>query len=1151
MSENSPFDEEMTSRVVAQAKKWEEASRAYPNSRAATLLADALRQPDGLDFTVQFVDGVIRPEDPHVAAENLRALAARNVKFLPAYLSVPAVVGGRAAPLAPRLAARAAQKLFSSLVGDLVLDVTPQNLGPAIARLRADGSRLNLNLLGEAVLGHEEAGRRMAATRELVARADVDYVSLKVSAVIGPHAPFGYAAAVEDAVAKMLPLYRLARDTHTFINLDMEEYKDLNLTIDVFKRILERDEFLSYRGGIVLQAYLPDARDRLRDLTVWAKRRRSRGGAPIKVRIVKGANLSMEEVDAQTHGWELAVEPAKEATDANYITIVEEALRPENIDAVNIGVAGMNLFTIAFAVLLAQDRGLTIGDGVDIEMLAGMAVPQSRAVADSVGPLLYYVPVVKPEEYDVAVAYLVRRLEENSAPANFMSSVFLLGEDAVFSREANRFASAVALARSGELSFAPNRRQDRRAGGADPAEYAAGAEFSNTPDTDPALAGNIAWAEQIAARIPHSAAGRATVKRHLLHTAGEVDDVVARVRAGAQLWARRSGHERAQALRDVADGIEARRGELIEVAGAEAGKTVDQGDIEVSEAADFARYYATLAENLDSMTGARVEPVETTLVTPPWNFPISIPAGGVLAALAAGSGVLFKPASLARRTGAVLAEIMWNAGIPQDALALVCLDRAVSAVLGERLVRVADQVILTGSIDTARMFRSWRPDLRLFAETSGKNAIIVTPHADIDLAVRDVVSSAFSHAGQKCSAASLVILMGSAGFSKRFQRQLVDAVRSLHVGYPDDLSAQMGPVVEEPHGKLLRGLTTLGPGERWVVKPQRIGENLWTPGVRVGVQPGSEFHRTEYFGPIVGIMRAKTLDEAIEWQNAVEFGLTAGLHSLDRSEINFWLESVEAGNIYVNRGITGAIVRRQPFGGWKRSSVGTGAKAGGPNYVLGLGHVRMDATGALPRQVHIANEGLRRARAIAATMTVVDQEKFLRVIRGMDHAIAAEFGLYHDPSGLQCEKNVFRYLPAHNTVIRLGRERSVGELLAVAAGALQVGAHPRISSAKAISKPMAEFFADNALDVVIEDDQDFADKLAARANDQDGIRVRLLADNGPELAAAVNGSVDVAIFDEPLTANGRIELLPFVREQAVAATNHRFGNPTSLLDGLL
>lgn len=183
MSENSPFDEEMTSRVVAQAKKWEEASRAYPNSRAATLLADALRQPDGLDFTVQFVDGVIRPEDPHVAAENLRALAARNVKFLPAYLSVPAVVGGRAAPLAPRLAARAAQKLFSSLVGDLVLDVTPQNLGPAIARLRADGSRLNLNLLGEAVLGHEEAGRRMAATRELVARADVDYVSLKVSAV--------------------------------------------------------------------------------------------------------------------------------------------------------------------------------------------------------------------------------------------------------------------------------------------------------------------------------------------------------------------------------------------------------------------------------------------------------------------------------------------------------------------------------------------------------------------------------------------------------------------------------------------------------------------------------------------------------------------------------------------------------------------------------------------------------------------------------------------------------------------------------------------------------------------------------------------------------------------------------------------------------
>ena len=233
-------------------------------------------------------------------------------------------------------------------------------------------------------------------------------------------------------------------------------------------------------------------------------------------------------------------------------------------------------------------------------------------------------------------------------------------------------------------------------------------------------------------------------------------------------------------------------------------------------------------------------------------------------------------------------------------MALIDLDRVHSSTLGEQLVREADQVILTGSIETAERFRSWRPDLRLFAETSGKNAIIVTPQADMDLAVRDVVTSAFGHAGQKCSAASLVILVGSAAFSKRFQRQLVDSVRSMKLGYPWDLSTQMGPCVEEPRGKLLSGLTQLGTGERWVIKPERLGDRLWSPGVRTGVKPGSEYHLTEYFGPILGIMRADTLEEAVEWQNAVEFGLTAGIHSLDADEIGYWLENVHAGNVYIS-----------------------------------------------------------------------------------------------------------------------------------------------------------------------------------------------------------------------------------------------------------
>ncbi|MFT0846589.1 bifunctional proline dehydrogenase/L-glutamate gamma-semialdehyde dehydrogenase [Actinomycetaceae bacterium L2_0104] len=1139
------FDPSLIEQSIDQAKKWIEAARAYPAPRSATLLAEALRHEDGLDYTVSFVDSVIRPEDPKVASDNLKRLAKRDTSFLPAWLAAPAKLGGSLAPTAPKIAANAALKVFAALVGDLVLDVTADKLGPAIEKLREDGSRLNINLLGEAVLGDEEASRRLAATRELVERADVDYVSLKVSSVIGPHAPFGHRAAVDNAVNKLLPLFQLAAATGTFINLDMEEYKDLDLTIEVFKHLLDRDDLLHYRAGIVLQAYLPDAKDCLADLTQWSRQRRARGGAPIKVRLVKGANLSMERVDALMHGWPLTVEPTKAMTDANYMAVLSEALTSENLDAVNIGVAGMNLFSLAYSLNLLKQRGIPLDERVDVEMLAGMATPQSQAVRDTIGPLLYYVPVVRPEEYDVAVAYLVRRLEENAASENFMSNVFELDESPVFELEAERFREAARLGASDALSFTPNRRQDRHVA----ATIADG--FENAPDTDPSLMANVHWAEEIASRMVGSRLGIETADSHTLRTAEQIDEAIARVKKAQLEWASKSGAERAAVLRAVGQGFENRRADLIEVAGSEAGKLVDQGDVEVSEATDFALYYASLAEELDRMEGATFKPVSTTLITPPWNFPMAIPAGGALAALAAGSGVLFKPAFLTRRTGAVLAEIMWEAGVPRDLLVLIDLDRSVSRELGEKLVREADQVILTGGIETAQRFKDWRPDLRLFAETSGKNAIIVTPQADIDLAVRDVVYSAFGHAGQKCSAASLVILVGSAGYSKRFQRQLVDSVKSLRLGFPQDLSAQMGPCVEEPSGKLLRGLTELDPGQHWVLKPRQISGNLWSPGIRAGVRPGSEYHLTEYFGPILGVMRAKDLEEAVALQNAVEFGLTAGLHSLDPKEIEYWLDHVQAGNVYLNRGITGAIVRRQPFGGWKRSSVGAGTKAGGPNYLYALGHVEPDFTVRLPRQVHIASEPLRRARAIAGTMSVIDQSRFLRIIRGMDAALSKEFLVNHDPTDLHVEKNVFRYRPFPNSVVRLASDQSVGDLLAVVAAAVAVGTKPVVSTALPVSKQMAEFFGEYDLKVVRESDAEFASYMASHSSNQDGVRVRMIGGDSLALAKAVRGSVDVAIFDEPVTACGRIEVLPFVLEQAVSATNHRFGNPTRLLEGIL
>ena len=224
--------------------------------------------------------------------------------------------------------------------------------------------------------------------------------------------------------------------------------------------------------------------------------------------------------------------------------------------------------------------------------------------------------------------------------------------------------------------------------------------------------------------------------------------------------------------------------------------------------------------------------------------------------------------------------------------------------LGEKLVRDerVELVVLTGSAETAEMFRSWRPNLPLLAETSGKNALIITPSADLDLAAADLVASAFGHAGQKCSAASLGILVGSVAKSRRLLDQIVDATSSLTVAWPEDPAAQMGPLTEVPGEKLKRGLTELEHGQTWLLKPQRIDDRLWRPGIRTGVRPGSAFHQVEYFGPVLGLMAARDLAQAVEWQNGTEYGLKAGLHSLDAEEIQFWLDRVKAGNLYVKIG---------------------------------------------------------------------------------------------------------------------------------------------------------------------------------------------------------------------------------------------------------
>jgi RHH-type transcriptional regulator, proline utilization regulon repressor / proline dehydrogenase / delta 1-pyrroline-5-carboxylate dehydrogenase len=788
--------------------------------------------------------------------------------------------------------------------------------------------------MGEAIIGKREAERRVDMIVGLMKRPEITYVSVKISAVCANISALAFDETVHAASEPMRRIYRAAHAHNVFVNLDMEEYRDLHLTVAVFKKLLSEPEFNMLPAGIVLQAYLPDSHRVATELSEWAILRRSTGGAPIKIRVVKGANLAMERVEAELRGWPQAPYATKAETDASYKSMLDRLLVPRFDDAVRVGIASHNLFDISWATGLIDrlaERGAA--GRVDLEMLEGMAPAQANAVAQYVSTrrgtsVLMYTPVVGDDDFVAAIAYLVRRLDENTTPENYLRHVFEIAPgNAVFAAEAARFTAAVG--NRDHVSTAPRRTQNR----SQPAELRSIDEpFANEADTDFTLAANRTWAHQ-------HLANAVTMSNPPWATIADVNTALGLSVAGQVKWAQRPMHERAGIIDTVGTVVADRRGEIIAAMCHETSKTVAEGDPEVSEAVDFAHYYARRTFDIVRLEaeGLLGQPLGVVVVAPPWNFPFAIALGGVLAALAAGNSVVLKPAPQALTVARLVVDCCWAAGVPHDALTyLPCNDDEVGRSLIEH--RNVNAVILTGARATAGMFLDWKPSLRLHAETSGKTSLVISASADVDLALRDLVRSAFGHAGQKCSAASLAIVDRTLYDDSHFLERLRDAAETLVTGPATSLGTDIPPLIGQPGETLKRALTTLDPGESWLLEPRCLSDDgrLWSPGIRLGVVNGSWFHHTECFGPVLGVMRAESPDDAIRLQNSVDYGLTAGLHALDPEEIDRWIHRVEAGNLYVNRGITGAIVQRQPFGGWKQSVVGPTSKAGGAHYVNSL-----------------------------------------------------------------------------------------------------------------------------------------------------------------------------------------------------------------------
>ncbi len=1156
-----------------------------PEKRQQAELDRMLQTPSDKATLAQMTDQAFRTNNPHRAVEHL--IHILDVQGVPRFfgpLDRTLMKGFQSfGGYAPGVALPLVKQHMQKETANVILPGEKEMLTHHLGERTREGVRMNVNFLGEAILSEAESERRLQQYLTGLQWPETEVVSIKISTLDSQISPLAREHTVATLCDRLERLFRTAdraRFTRPngevvpkFVYLDMEEYRDKELTAAAFRRTLDRAGLQQVRAGIALQSYIPDSFRTLRELQGWARRRVEAGGGRITIRLVKGANMEMERAEASLRGWPQAPYQTKLETDANYKRMVHEVMKPENLAAMDVGVASHNLFDLAYGLVLAHEaRAL---ERVQFEMLEGMANNQRRALFELSRNLLLYAPACKKENFINAIGYLIRRLDENTGPENFLRHAFKIkvGSDEWQQLERGFLAAFDAVATTSDL---PRRTQDRRLpvpAKATSAVAGGWQQFVNEPDTDFALPQNGEWAQEIIAKwqplcderatqIPLVIAGAEILEGRAVREcrdpsrpgvvvgrfrqANEADIARAAECAAADSdgWRKLTPRARFEILGRVANELRQARGNLMGAALADGGKTLPESDPEVSEAIDFLEFYRDSARWWQELPTLQASGKGVVVVVSPWNFPIAIPVGGVAAALAAGNTVILKPASDTVLVAWEFCQCFWRAGVSRKVLQFV---PCAGGQEGRKLVNhpQVQAVILTGGTETALTMLRDNPRLNLFAETGGKDATIVTAVSDRDQAIKHILHSAFSHAGQKCSATSLLLLQDEVYDDPAFRRALCEAVQSAQVGPAWDLSTKIGPLIRPPSGDLETALKVLEPGEEWALMPQPLAgnPNLWTPGIKYGVRPGSFTHLTEFFGPVLAVMRFEQLSEAVALVNQTGFGLTSGLESLDEREWDFWKHHIRAGNLYINRVTTGAIVLRQPFGGLGKSVFGPGMKAGGPNYVAQF----MDFSDRAPTKA-VGDLERPTLNALCAGLRArqhPDADRIAAAAASYEAAHRDEFGREHDHFRLVGQDNVRRYLACENVRIRVHPQDTPFELFArvcaahVAGSRVTVSAPPGAAiSAVALLEQLTESWAGD-IEFLEESDEQLA--VAIREHQVDRVRYAA-ADRAPGAVLQAAHEANICAPGVPVSAEGRLELLWYVHEQSISTDYHRYGN---------
>ncbi|MBS0181672.1 MAG: proline dehydrogenase family protein [Nitrospira sp.] len=859
-----------------------------------------------------------------------------------------------------RLTGKSIRKQIEQMAKTFIAGASIEEAVPALSQLWKDGRAWSVDLLGEATISEQEADRyrdrclnvlnelsQATKTWPFIPLLQQDHLgpiprvqlSLKISALSSQLDPIDPDGSYESVAARLRPLVDLAQSLPAGLIFDMEQAETKDLILHIFKQLFAEPAYRSYPyAGLALQAYHRETERDVQDLVVWVRTRQT----PITIRLVKGAYWDSDTVRYRQAGWPPPLFEHKAETDMQYERLIPVLF--EHSDLIRPAFGTHNLRTLAAIEAHAESRGLT-PDAREYQMIFGMAEPFQQAMVKLGRRVRLYTPV---GQLLPGMAYLVRRLLENTSNESFLQKEYVESQPlarllapptahAQFQRTTTTGAKNFDNEPHSDFSQAEVRKAMLASIGSVQSQlgrqWRGGA--SSMRLTGPSLESrNPSRPNEVVTKVQSAAVS-------------DLDQIIEQAFKQWDSWRRKASEARSAILRTAASDMARRRYELAAWEIFEVGKPWREADADVAEAIDFLRYYADEMDRLarpvrlgnhpGELNERSYEPRGVTVVISPWNFPLAIPTGMISAALVTGNPVLFKPSERSPGLGTLLTDILIKAGIPDGCL--TCLPGGPE--IGQALVAHPHVVTIafTGSkavglrilADTARIGPGQPMVKRVIAEMGGKNAIIVDETADLDEAITGVVASFAGYAGQKCSACSRVIVHRTVYDS--FVSRLREAVLSLEVGNPMHPSTKVGPVIDARAQASIQRYLSLGLEEGRLLVQRSLDQTGYFVGPAVfdDIQPHHRLAQEEIFGPVLAVMKADSMAEAIRLANGTEYALTGGVYARSPANLAMAREQFDVGNLYLNRPITGALVSRQPFGGHRFS--GVGAKAGGDDYL--------------------------------------------------------------------------------------------------------------------------------------------------------------------------------------------------------------------------